>query len=123
MMIMIFPSSSSSLSSFLSIIDCFRGFACRRVITLIQSPNLVYIVFIFDLNSNLVQKVTDVIRVELLATGILIPRITNENVEDNKVELDTGKSSVIFKQVSFYSKLIIYLKKSLSFSRNFKNLL
>ena len=90
MMIMIFSSSSSSLSSFLSIIDCFRGFACRRIITLIQSPNLVYIVFIFDLNSNLVQKVTDVIRAELLATGILIPRITNENVENNKVELDTG---------------------------------
>ena len=55
--------------SFLSIIDCFNVFSRGKVILIIQSPNLVYRVFYFEMYSIAIKMAIDLSEAQLLAIG------------------------------------------------------
>ena len=62
-------------------------FSSFKAITFIESPNIVYCVFNFEIYSSVIKKAIDVIKAEPLAIGIPILGLTIDNVEDRIVSL------------------------------------
>ena len=101
-MVVIFLNSSASLSSmFFSTMIVFKVFSYSKIITLIQSPNLVLRIFKFDLYSFVISLPIDVNRAVQLVITIPMLRFINGIVEEPLVDPDPMKVSVIINNTFF----------------------
>ena len=118
---MIFISTVSLSLIFLSTIDVFKVFSYSKVITFIQSPNLVYPFFNCDMYSflnNIAKLVSKAVLddISIPTLGLII-----NNVDEVNVEVDSIEFSVMFNEICFFFDFFYFFsKQSLSILRDFK---
>ena len=87
--------------SFLSTIDCFKVFSYKRLFSLIQSCNLVYRIFNFEMYSSVI-KIAILVNRAVLFDVIMPAHVFKiANILELIVEADPNKRSVIIKKVFF----------------------
>ena len=92
--------------NFLSTKVCFIDFSYNKVITLIQSPNLVYLFYNTDMCSFVIKKATKAIKALLLVYTTPTLRLSTDKIEVCIAEPDPIKMCVIINKNSFLFKLL-----------------
>ena len=108
-MIIIFLNSNASLSSiFLSTIDFFNVFSYNKVIKIVHSHDLVYLVLNFEVYSFVIKIAILVSRALLDDVTIPILGLIIDSVEDVIAEPDRNNISVIIYNTFFLFKLLYF---------------
>ena len=93
---------------FYSISECFKVFSYIKIITLIQSLNLVYPFFNFDMYSFEIKIAIDGNKAEELVNTIPMLGFINDFVEEVIAEPAPNKISVIINKTLFLFKLLYF---------------
>ena len=93
---------------FLSTIEVFKNFSYNKVITLIQSLRLLYLIFNFDMNSLVINIAINVIGAVLLGRRKPALAFNIANVLQLFVAADPVKISVVINNTSFLFKFLFF---------------
>ena len=117
----IFISTVSLSLIFLSTIDVFKVFSYSKVITFIQSPNLVYPFFNCDMYSFLINIAKLVSKAVLDDISIPTLGLIINNVDEVNVEVDSFEFSVMFNEIFFFFEFFFLFKTILINFKRFQN--